>query len=111
VPETRTSYRGRKQVEPESYMSMQDTSLHVYRYKVEPTLQERERPVYELLLSSDNLTNAEIAVKLDWPINCVTGRTNRLCNKLKLIYVDEKRRCRVTGNTAMAYKAFKDTLF
>jgi predicted transcriptional regulator len=91
--------------------TVRDTSLHSYRMEVIPTLQEREQRVYDLLLvAGESLTNSEIASRLNWPINCVTGRTNRLV-KRGWVMEDGKRECRCTGRTAYAWKIAKGTLF
>lgn len=91
---------------------VRDTSLHSYRMEVEPTLGDRQKVVYHLLQEEKvvNLTNSEIAARLNWPINCTVPRIYEL-RKLGLVVEDGKRICRVTGRTAYAWKVVKNTLF
>lgn len=91
--------------------AVQDTSLHAYRMEVVPTLGERQQVVYDLLEKShENLTNSEIAARLNWPINCVTPRIYELREAGKVV-ADGKRTCRCTGRTCLAWSITKDTLF
>lgn len=91
---------------------IRDTSLSTYRLEVEPTLGERQKAVYELLANAgENLTNSEIAGRLNWPINTVTPRIFEL-RKAGMVMEDEKRECRVTGRTCYAWRVvYKSTLF
>jgi len=91
---------------------VRDTSLHTYRLEVEPTLGERQKAVYDLLVSAgENLTNSEIASRLNWPINTVTPRIFEL-RKVGKVMDDGKRECRVTGRTCYAWRVvYKSTLF
>jgi len=57
------------------------TSLKAYREEVRPTLTKRENAVLEAFKERKTFTNQELADFLDWPINCVTGRTNSLRRK------------------------------
>ena len=64
---------------------MRDTSLAAYE-DLRPRLQQREQPIFDLLcLYPEGLTNSEIANKLDVPVNEVTGRTNSLVRKKRLL--------------------------
>jgi hypothetical protein len=49
-------------------------------------------------------TNAEIADKLGWAINRVTPRCNEL-RRLELVLDAGRRKCRITGSNAHAWKA------
>ena len=89
---------------------IQDTSRHAYKYDALPTLGERQLLVYNELLKADNLTNLEMAKRLGIEINTVTPRTNELV-KLGLVTEDCKRVCRISGRTAIAWRAIKETLF
>jgi hypothetical protein len=75
------------------------TSLKAYIEDVKPTLQKREKAVLGALLTAGAKTNSELSNYLQWPINCVTGRTNRLV-KLGVIKEVRKRKCSVTGMLA-----------
>lgn len=58
---------------------MQQTSLFAYyKLKEENELGRRERQVYDLFKQCGNMTNQEISIRLDLPINHITGRTNSL---------------------------------
>ena len=89
---------------------MQETSLFAYREQIEPNLGSRQKCVYETLVKDKNLTNSEIAQRLNWTINTVTPRVYEL-RKLNLVSEDEKRICRITGRTAIAWRINKNTLF
>jgi len=89
---------------------VQDTSRHAYTYSVLPNLGERQREVYDYLLENGPLTNLEIADSLNLPINSVTPRTNELVH-MGLVHLYERRKCMVSGRTAMAWEARRDTLF
>lgn len=91
--------------------TVRDTSLHAYRTEIEPTLPDREKAVYDVLKAADeNLTNNEVAARLNWTINRVTGRTNNLV-KRGWVESDGKRPCRCTGRTCYAWKIVRNTLF
>lgn len=88
---------------------IQETSKIAYLGEVRPTLSDRQVCVFGELQKEENLTNSELAGRLNWPINTITPRTNELV-KLKLVAEDVKRRCRVTGRTAIAWKVIKTLL-
>jgi DNA-binding IclR family transcriptional regulator len=52
---------------------------------------------------TDDMTNNEIAHALGWPINSVTGRVYEL-REMALVEPSDKRSCRITGRTCMAWK-------
>lgn len=54
------------------------------------------------------LTDMEAARILDWPRSSVNGRRNELVNDLYLMEAAEKRECRVTGETAVAWRPVAD---
>lgn len=57
---------------------MRQTSLEAYK-SIKNELQPKEKLVLGALIAlKGKATNKEIAAYLGWPINCVTGRTNRL---------------------------------
>lgn len=90
---------------------MQETSLAAYRSEVEPTLSERQSLVFAALGKAGPMTNCELAEYLGWRINTVTPRTNELV-KIGRATRDCQRPCRITGRTAIAWRAVhKDTLF
>ena len=89
---------------------IRDTSTQAYHTLVEPHLGERQSTVLDLLFRTVNdLTNAEIADLLDWPINCVTPRVYEL---RKMGFVEESRRrlCNVTRNAAYAWRVSREGL-
>lgn len=85
---------------------VQQTSLDVYYNKVLPNLPERQREVLQVFLDNPyrDFTNWEIAVYLNWTINRVTGRVWELRNEEGLLVQSCKRKCNVTGNTALAWR-------
>lgn len=75
------------------------TSRKAYINEVAPTLQQRCVQVLEVFENHDgDLSNMEIAQKLEWSINRVTGRVNEL-KKLHILKESTPRPCRVTGRT------------
>jgi len=90
--------------------NVQDTSRIAYHSDAIPTLPDRQKCVYDELLHAENLTNSEIASRLNWPINTVTPRVFEL-REAKLVVEDRKRPCRVTGRTAIAWRIARNTLF
>lgn len=90
--------------------NVQSTSLHAYHSEVVPTLGDRQRAVYDELEKAENLTNSELAGRLNWPINCITPRVYEL-REVGVVVEDRRRPCRVTGRTAIAWKIAHNTLF
>ena len=83
---------------------MQPTSLEAYD-KVKKSLGKKQRDVFYVIAEFDPRTNSEIAQRLGWSINCVTGRTNELCKKdPPLVVKDRTRKCSITGRTAIAWR-------
>lgn len=58
---------------------IQQTSILAYD-SIKHTLPRKCLAVYGCLRTWGPMTNEEIADRLGWPINCVTGRTNSLVN-------------------------------
>lgn len=83
---------------------MQDTSLKAFFNEVAPTLGARQIKVLECFEQGDELTNSEIAARLDWSINRVTPRVFEL-RKQGLLSEATKRTCRITGRTVIAWRA------
>lgn len=91
---------------------IQETSRHAYRSEVIPTLGDRQLAVYNELLEAPDLTNSELAGRLNWPINTVTPRIYELRHESPPLVEEACRRpCRVTGRTAIAWRAARGTLF
>jgi len=85
----------------------QETSLRAYYDKVLPHLGERQTQVLKVFKSEGlDLTNMEAARLLRWSINRVTPRVLEL-RHLGLLMFNQRRRCQVTGNYAMAWTAKK----
>jgi DNA-binding MarR family transcriptional regulator len=82
---------------------MQDTSLEAYRTV---NLSKRESEVLDIFYENPGVkdwSNAEIAMKLKWAINRVTGRVHDLREKGVLEYT-RTRPCEVTGYDIMAWR-------
>jgi hypothetical protein len=82
---------------------IQDTSLHAYALATQQ-LGIKQKEVLDTLRYFPDATNAEIGARLGWPINRVTPRMNEL-RKQGLVLQGGKRKCKVTGSTAYAWKA------
>lgn len=94
-------------------MTVQETSRHSYMTDVLPTLGARQRCVYEELAKiekGEDLTDAEIASRLVWPINTVVPRRNELV-KLGVVGKGSIRRCRVTGREVIAWRVAHESIF
>lgn len=72
------------------------TSLQAYFSTVLPSLNKRQREVYEVIKEHGPLTNEQIASLLNRRINQVTGRTNEL-EKLGRVVVAKRGPCPITG--------------
>jgi hypothetical protein len=89
-------------------MSVRDTSLEAYQ-DILPTLSDRQKVV--LAIVSRPMCNYQIAEKLAWPINRVTGRVTELCEK-GLLFDDGKRPGPPSGRNVHYWKTQrKETLF
>ena len=83
---------------------IQDTSLRAF-YALQSTLGRAQKEVLDALRSQVNATNAEIAWMLNHrPINTITPRTFEL-REIGLVEEAGKRKCRVSGRTAIAWRA------
>lgn len=91
-------------------MTVASTSINAYRTEVLPSLGERQKCVYEELTKAHDLTNSELASRLNWPINTITPRVHEL-RKEGLVIEETKRKCRVTGRTVSAWSVKRNTLF
>lgn len=87
----------------------QTTSRSAYE-AVAPFLGLKQKEVYEAFQKLGPSTNREIAEYLHWEINRVTPRVNELVSLRQLVEY-ERRRCTVTGFSAIAWDITKDTLF
>jgi len=84
-------------------MGSADTSLWAYSVATQ-NLGAKQKEVLDALRFFPDATNAEIAARLGWPVNRVTPRCLEL-RKMGLILDAGKRRCKVTGSMAHAWKA------
>jgi hypothetical protein len=84
-------------------MSQADTSLHAYRLLTQ-NLTDRQKEVLDRLRYFPDVTNMELAVNMGWSVNRITGRVGEL-RKLELVLDAGRRRCKITGGTAHAWKA------
>ena len=84
---------------------IQDTSLEAF-FKLTGADTKRGKVLQVLRLLPD-ATNAELAARLGWTINRVTPRINELRQpKYGALVLDAgRRRCRITGAAAHAWKA------
>lgn len=82
---------------------MQDTSLMAFD-GVRPVAESKRKIVYATLATMGPSTNAEIAQKLVWTINCVTPRIFEL-RKEGWVIDDGQRECTVTKHTAHVWRA------
>lgn len=80
---------------------MQQTSLFAYENILE-TLPNKQRAVLNQIIIIGIINDREIAERLGWAINCVTGRRNTLVkNKLVILY--DKKIDTVTGHLAIRW--------
>lgn len=77
-------------------MTMAATSLMAFE-KVKLT--KNEEAVFNALSELGLATNDALAAQLDWPVHCVTGRTNSLWTKGIIVVADHN------GTTKMGNKA------
>jgi predicted transcriptional regulator len=82
---------------------IQDTSLWAYNLATQ-NLGKKQKEVLDTLRYFPDATNAEIAARMDWPVNRITPRILEL-RKMELVLDAGKRTCKVTGSTAHAWKA------
>jgi hypothetical protein len=84
-------------------MGSADTSLWAYELACKD-LGAKQKQVLDALRFFQDATNAEIAARLEWPVNRVTPRTGELV-KMGLILKVERRTCKVTNGTAWSLRA------
>lgn len=84
-------------------MGSADTSLHAYALASQH-LGKTQKAVLDALRFFPDATNAEIADYMDWPVNRITPRMGEL-RKQGLVLDAGRRRCKVTGSTAHAWRA------
>src|ERR1700694_832537 len=82
---------------------IQDTSLFAYAIATKD-LGKKQKEVLDALRYFPDATNAELAQKLGWPVNRITPRALEL-RGMGLVMEAGRRRCKVTGSTAHAWKA------
>lgn len=77
---------------------IEETSLQAYiKMRDDGRLNANETIIYDLLKQHPyGLTNFEISKKIGWSINRVTGRTNGLYKKGKIIVLKAARYCTET---------------
>jgi len=87
-------------------MTTRTTSLNAYYGEVLPNIGSRQQTVLELFISNNEIkdyTNSEISEILGWGINRVTPRVFELRYQ-GLLEESQKRSCKITGRTAIAWK-------
>jgi len=87
---------------------IQETSLQSFK-EIQPKLSERHSEIYnalkELCTIQGDATDQEIKVKLGKAeANYVRPRRFELVNKLKMVGFSQKRQCKITGKTCLAWK-------
>jgi len=82
---------------------IQDTSLWAYQLATKD-LGAKQKEVLDALRLFPDATNAEIAAHLKWPVNRITPRMLEL-RIMELVLEAGRRRCKVTGSMAHAWKA------
>lgn len=82
---------------------IQDTSLFAYSLATK-NLSAKQKDVLDALRFFPDATNAELGQRLGWPVNRITPRILEL-RKLDLVLDGGRRKCKVTGSTAHAWKA------
>jgi DNA-binding NarL/FixJ family response regulator len=84
-------------------MNVQETSRSAYYDDAIPTLDERQKAVYDCLAARpEGMTNLEIAYALHRAINTITPRCQEL-RKLGLVQGMGRRACRHSGRTAIVW--------
>jgi hypothetical protein len=84
-------------------MGSQDTSLWAYA-RATQDIGKKQKEVLDALRFFPDATNAELAARMNWPVNRITPRCLEL-RKMGLILDAGKRTCKVTGSTAHCWKA------
>ena len=84
-------------------MGSADTSLWAYAQATQD-LGAKQKEVIDALRFFPDATNAEIAARLGWPVNRITPRMLEL-RTMELVLEAGRRRCKVTGSMAHAWKA------
>jgi hypothetical protein len=87
---------------------IQDTSLFAYSVATQ-NLGAKQKEVLDCLRYFPDATNAEIAAKMNWPVNRITPRMLEL-RKLGLVLDAGTRTCKVTGSTAHSWRAHHPAL-
>jgi len=84
-------------------MGSAETSLWAYSVATRD-LGAKQKEVLDALRLFPDATNAEIAARLGWPVNRITPRMLEL-RTMELVLEAGRRRCKVTGSMAHAWKA------
>lgn len=69
----------------------------------ELNLGDKQQRVLDTMYLRDNWTNSELAQKLEWSINRITGRVFEL-RQIGLVITAEKRVCDVTGMIVQSWR-------
>ena len=79
-----------------------DTSAEAFHFILN-SIGRRQTAVYKAIEKGVSMTNSEIAVYLQLPINQVTPRTNELVKK-GLVRNNGKRECNITHQKCMTWE-------
>ena len=79
-----------------------ETSIQAYELVLN-SIGRRQTAVYKAIEKGVSMTNSEIAVYLQLPINQVTPRTNELVKK-GLVRNNGKRECNITHQKCMTWE-------
>jgi len=86
---------------------MKQTSLEAYE-QIQPELSERQNQILEALTELEEATDYEIADHLGkTDPNYVRPRRHELVNDFKYVGFSQKRKCKMTGKTCLAWKRVK----
>lgn len=82
---------------------IQDTSLFAYKLATK-NLGAKQKDVLDALRFFADATNAELGERLGWPVNRITPRILEL-RRMDLVLDAGRRKCKVTGSCAHAWRA------
>ena len=84
---------------------MRQTSITAFSELIRKNItSRRQQQVYDAIKHLGGGTNTEIASYLHLPINCITGRTKELYDRMYITDYSE-RKCKLTGFTATEWRA------
>lgn len=82
---------------------IKDTSHTAFINEVQPTISARQIRVLEVFENGGNFTNSELAARMQWSINRITGRVKELRDK-GILEDAGKRECNETHREVHAWR-------